>query len=131
MNPKTIKDVSEDVTKTMMESYKENNKSLEILNDKLLEIKNDGRIEVTYLLSYLSKISNPGSTSEFELVKVPQSNRVNDLLINKTIPVTLYNNLLTLRGTDKKFELKGDYLKMVTNKNHKIDLATLSVKKTV
>ena len=38
---KSIKDVSEDVTRTMTETSKENNKALSNLNDKLLEIMND------------------------------------------------------------------------------------------
>ena len=37
--------------------------------------------------------------------------------------------MLTFRDTGKKFELKGDLLKMITNKNCKVDLAKLSDKK--
>ena len=47
------------------------------------------------------------------------------MLRNKTIPVTLYNNLLTFRDTDKKFELQGYPSKMITNKNYNVDLANL------
>ena len=43
----------------------------------------------------MSLFTNPDHSSQFELVKGPSSIRVNDLLINKTIPVTLYDNLLT------------------------------------
>ena len=43
----------------------------------------------------------------------------------KTIPVTLYDSLLKFRDTDKKFELKGDPLKMITNMNYNVDLADL------
>ena len=56
----------------------------------------------------LSKITNPENTTQFIFVKDSNSNRINDLEINKTIPITLYNNLLTFRDTGKKFELKGD-----------------------
>ena len=80
-------------------------------------------------MSPLSKITNPEHTSQFKLIKDPNSNRVNDLLINKTIPITLYNNLLTFRDTNKQFELQGDFLKMITNKNYNVDLASLSDKK--
>ena len=38
---KSIKDVSEEVTKTMTENSIRNNQALEKLNNKLLEIKND------------------------------------------------------------------------------------------
>ena len=76
--------------------------------------------------SPLSKITNPENTSQFNLVKDPNSNRVNDLLIHNTLPVTLYNNLLKVPDTDKKFELLGDLLKMITNKSYNVDLAKLS-----
>ena len=51
------------------------------------------------------------------------------MLINKTIPITLYNNIFTFRDTGREFELKGDLLKMITNKNYNVDLASLSDKK--
>ena len=124
----TIKDVSEDVTKTMMISSKENNQALENLNNKLLEIMNDRGILATYLMSPLSKITNPELSSQFKLVKDSNSNKVNDLKINKTIPITLHDNLLTFHDSNKQFELKGDLLKMMTNKNYNVDLASLSEK---
>ena len=49
--------------------------------------------------------------------------------MNKTIPVTLYNNLFLLRDTNKKFELQGYILKLITSKNLKVDLAKFSDKK--
>ena len=51
------------------------------------------------------------------------------MLIHNTIPITLYNNLLTFRDTGKEFELEGDLLKMITNKNYNVDLASLADKK--
>ena len=48
---------------------------------------------------------------------------------NKTIPITLYNNLLTFRDTGEEFELKGDLLKLITNRNYIVDLASLSDEK--
>ena len=75
---------------------------------------NDGSKIATYLLSLSSKINNPELASQFKLVEGPNSNRGNDLLINKTIPVTLYNNSSTFPDTDKKFELQGDQLKRLT-----------------
>ena len=80
-----VKDVSQDVTRTMMETSKENNKALENLNDKLLEIMIDRGILASYLLSALSKIINPEHTTQYKLVNNPNSKRVNDLLINETI----------------------------------------------
>ena len=112
----------------MVLTTKENNKAIENLNNKLLEIMNDRGIIAFYFLSP-SKITNPESTSQFKLVKDFNSNRVSDLLIHKAIPVTLYNNLLTFRDTGKEYQLKGDLLKMITNKNYNVDLASLSDKK--
>ena len=126
---KSIKDVSEEVTRTMTENSFKNNQALEKLNNKLLEIMNDRGILASYLMSLLSKITNPENTSQFKLVKDHNSNRVNDLLIKNTIPITLHDNLLTFRDTGTEFELKGDLLKMITNKNYNVDLASLADKK--
>ena len=49
--------------------------------------------------------------------------------MNKTIPITLYDNFLTFPNTGKEFELKGDLLKMISNKNYNVDLASISDKK--
>ena len=75
------------------------------------------RIIASHLLTPSSRINNPKHNSQLKLVKDRNSNMVNDLLINKTKPVVLYDNLLTIRNTDIKFELKGDLLKMITNKS--------------
>ena len=99
------------------------------MNNKLLEIMIDIGILASYLMSPLSKITNPENTAQFILIKDSSSNRVNDLKINNSIPITLHNNLLTFRDTNKQFELKGDLLKMITNKNYNVDLASLSDKK--
>ena len=128
---KTIKDVSEGVTKTMMITSKENNLALEKLNNKLLEVMNDRGIVASYLLSPLSKITNPENNTQFKLVKDHNSNRVNDLLINKSIPITLHDSLLTYPDTNKQFELKGELLEMITNKNFSVDFAKLSDKNLI
>ena len=110
MNPftDTIEDTSRDITKTMTEISNKNNKALEILNNKLSKNLNDRGILASYLLSSLSKITNREHTVQFKLVKDLKSNRVNDLLINKTIPVTFLNIFLAFRKTDKKFDPQGD-----------------------
>ena len=126
---KSIKDVSEEVTKTISETSIKSNQALENLNNKLLEIMNDRGILAGYLMSPLTKITNPEKTSQFKLVKDHNSNRVNDLKINKTIPITLYGNILTFRDTNKQFELTGDLLEMITNSKFNVDLASLSDKK--
>ena len=111
-----------------MLTSKENNKALENLN-KLLEILNDGGIIAFYLMPPLFKITNPKISTQFKLIKDHNSNKVNDLLKENTLPVTLYNTSLTFRDTGKEFELKGDLLKMITNKNYNVDLASLSDEK--
>ena len=90
---------------------------------------NDRGILATYLMSPLSKITNPENSSQFKLVKESNSNRVNDLKISKTIPNTLYNNFLTFRDTGEEFELKRDLLKMVTKKTFNVDLVSSPDKK--
>ena len=126
---KSLENTSENLTKAITESSKENNPALENLNNKLLEIMNDRGILASYLMSPLSKITNPENSTQFKLVKDPNSNRVNDLLLKNKIPITLYNNMLAFRDTGKEFELKGDLLKMITNKNYNVDHASLSDKK--
>ena len=90
---------------------------------------NERGIIASYLLSPLSKIANPENITQFSLVKDSNSNRVIDLLIHNTIPISIHNNLLTFRDTGKKFEIQGDLLKIITNKNYNVDLAGLSDKK--
>ena len=105
---KSLESTSENLTKAITETSIKNNLAIENINNNLLEIMNDRGILATYLMSSLSIITNPENSSQFKLVKDPSSNRVNDLKINKTIPITLYGNILTFRDTGKKFELKDD-----------------------
>ena len=121
---KSLEKTSQDVTKTITESFIKNNQAIENLNNKLLEIMNDRGILASYLMSPLSNITNPENTTQFKLIKDSSSNRVNDLKINNSIPITLNNNLLTFRDTNKQFELKGDLLKMITNKNYNVNHAS-------
>ena len=126
---KSLENTSEKLTKALTETSIKNNLAIENINDKLLEIMNDRGILATYLISPFSRITNPENSSQFKLVKDPSSNRVNDSKINKTIPITLYGNMLTFRDTNKQFELKGDLLEIITNSKFNIDLASLSDKK--
>ena len=50
---------------------------------------NDRGIIASYLLSPLSKITNPQKCCQFKLVKDSNSNRVNDLKTHNTITITL------------------------------------------
>ena len=81
------------------------------------------------MISPLSKITIPENTSQFKLVKISNSNRVIDLLIHNTKPITLYDNLITFRDTGKIFELIEDLLKMIINNKYNVDVASLSDRK--
>ena len=126
---KSLENTSENLTKAITESSTKNNQAIENLNNKLLEIMNDRGILASYSMSPLSKITNPENTSQYKLVKDSNSNRVNDLKIHNTIPITLYGNMLTFRDTNKQFELKEDLLEMITNSKYNVDLASLADKK--
>ena len=125
---KSLENTSEKLTKTITETTIKNNQAIEHLNEKILEMKNGRGVLASYLMSLLSKITNPGNTSQFKLVKDHNSNRVNDLLIKNIKPITLYGKILTFRDTGKESELTGDLLKMISNKNYNVDLANLSDK---
>ena len=127
--PKSLENTSQDITKTIVETSNEHNKALENLNSKLLDKMNGRGVLASYLMSPLSKITLPEKICQFKLVKESNSNRVNDLKMNKTIPIIPYNNLLTLRDTGKKLELKGDLLKMITNNNYNVNHASSLDKK--
>ena len=126
---KSLENTSENLTKAITETSIKNNQAIENINDNLLEIMNDRGILATYLISPLSRITNRENSSQFKLVKDPSSNRVNDLKIHNSIPITLYGNMLTFRDTNKQFELKGNLLEMITNSKFNVDLASLSDKK--
>ena len=55
----------------------------------------DSGIIASYLMSPLSQITKPENSSQFQSLKDHNWNRVNDLLIKNTIPITLHNSLLT------------------------------------
>ena len=126
---KSLENTSQDITKTITETSVKNSQAIENLDNKLLEIMNDRGIIASYLLSPLAKIFNPENTTQFKIINDSTSDRVMDLKINNSIPITLYNNILTFRDTGKEFELKGNLLKMITNKNYNVDHASLSDKK--
>ena len=126
---KSLEITSENLTKAITETSNKNNLAIENINNNLLEIMNDRGILATYLMSPLSRITNPDITSQFRLVKDHISKRVIDLLMKNKIPITSFGNMLTFRDTNKQFELKGDLLEMITNSKFNVDLASLSDKK--
>ena len=125
----SLENTSENLTKVITESSTKNNQAKENLNNKLLEIMNDRGILASYLMSLLSKKTNPENSSQFKLVKDSSSKRVNDLKIHNSIPITFCGNMLNFRDTNKQFELKGDLLEMITNSKYNNNLASLQDKK--
>ena len=113
----TIKNVSENISKTLTESSINNNKAIENLNGKVLESVNDKELIDCSLLEAL-KYDNKG---QFRLIKDPNSTKTNDFLINENVPITIFNNMLILRDTDKIFKLEGDLLKKMTNNKFNVD----------
>ena len=79
-------------------------------------------------MSPLFKIINPEHTSQFKVVRNLTQIGSMIFLIKETIPVTLYDNILTCRNTDKKFQLEGCLLNMTGKNNQIIDLANSSKK---
>ena len=66
-----------------------------------MEMMNDKGSLASFLLFPFFKITNPENSNQFKLVKDPNINRVNDLLLNKTKPVTIHGSFLTFRDTAK------------------------------
>ena len=126
---KSLENTSENLTKAITETSIKNNLAIENINNNLLEIMNDRGILASHSMSPLSKITNPENTSQFRLEKDSSSNRVNDLKIHNSIPITLYGNMLTFRDTNKQFELTGDLLEMITNSKYNVNHASLADKK--
>ena len=58
----------------MMLTSKENNNLIANISDNLSEIMNDRCKIATYFLSPLSEITNPERTSQYKLIKDPDSN---------------------------------------------------------
>ena len=97
--------IPEDITKTVAENSNKINKALENLNKKFLEFMVDKGMIGPYLASSLVNLFIPGNKSQFKLIKVLNSIRMNDFLINTSIAVTLCSNMLTFRDTNKSFKL--------------------------
>ena len=62
----------------------------------------------------------PDNKSTFIILKDQISFRVIEFLINTSIPITLENNMLTFRDSNKSFKLHGDLMKTMTK--HNIDV---------
>ena len=110
-----IKNTSDSITKTLTENSINNNKAIENLNEKILELMDEKGMIAPYLVSSLSNVFNLENKSQFRLRKDPNSTKINDFLIHRGIPVTLFSNMIIFRDSNKSFKLEGDLLKLITN----------------
>ena len=111
----TIKIVSENITKTLTENSINNNKAIENLNEKILELMDEKGLIVPYLASSLVKLFKPENKRQFRLRKDTNSTKMNDFLIHRGIPVTLFSNMITFRDSNKSFKLEGNLFKLITD----------------
>ena len=68
-----------------------------------------------YLASSLLNLFKPENKSQFRLIKDHNSFGMNLFLMNGSIPVTLYSDMLTFRDSKKPFKLSGDLLETIAN----------------
>ena len=78
---------------------------------------NDRGMIAPYLTSFLVTFFQPENTSQFVLIKDPNSIMMNDFLINESIPATLYSKMLNFRVSNKSFKSDGELLKTMANYN--------------
>ena len=82
-----------------------------------------------YLASSSVNLFKPENKNQFKLIKSHNSIRMNAFLIQESIPITLYSNMLTFRGSKKSFKLDGDLLKMITNYKFNVGHSNLQDRK--
>ena len=68
-----------------------------------------------YLSSSSVNLFKPEIKSQFRLRKANNSTKMNNFLIHRGTPVTLFCNMITFRDSNKSFKLEGDLLKLITN----------------
>ena len=105
----THKNTSEKVTKTITETFFNNNKAIENLNEKLLKLMNDKGMIAPYLASSSVNIFKPENKSQIRLKKDLNPSKMSDFLIDTSVPFTLYSNVLTFKDTTKSFKLDENF----------------------
>ena len=86
---KSIKDVSEEVRKTMTEKSLNNIKAKEKLNENFSKMMSDRGMIAPFLASSLANLFKPENKSQFRLIKDLNSTKMDDFLKNGGIPVVL------------------------------------------
>ena len=126
-----IKSTSENITKTLTENSINNHKAIENLNEKILELMDEKGMIAPYLTSSLVNLFKSENKSQFRLRKDPNSTKMNDFLIHRGIPVTLFSNMITCRDSNKSFKLEGDLLKLITEYKFNADHSSPQDKKLI
>ena len=126
-----LKKTSENITKTITETSIKNNKAIPDLNEKVLElVKHDAMIAQNLATSLVELIKSENK-SQIRLRKDPNSSKLNDFLIHRNIPVTIFSNMITFRESTETSILEGDLLKVITNYTISIDHSSPQDKKLI
>ena len=126
-----IKNTSENITKTLTENSINNNKAIENLNEKIVELMDEKGMIAPYLTSSLVNLFKSENKSQFRLRKDPNSTKMNDFLIHRGIPVTLFSNMINFRDSNKSFKLEGDLLKLITDYKFNAEYSSPQDKKLI
>ena len=127
----TLKDTSENITKTIAEASIEDIKAISDLNEKVLELMDEKGSMAPYLASSLVNLFISENKSQFRLGKDINSTKMNDFLLHGNIPVSLHSNMITFRDSNKSFKLDGDLLKLITNYKVNADHSSPKDKKII
>ena len=60
-----------------------------------------------YLASFLVNLFTPENKSKIEIIKDLISTKMNYFLINTSVAITLYSNMMTFRDRNKSFKIDG------------------------
>ena len=116
-----IKDVFENVTKTISETSMKNTKAISDLNEKVLEVMNENGLIAPYLASSLVNLFKPENRSQFRLKKDLNLSMMSDFSINGGIPVSSLSNMITSKDSNNTFKLDGDLLETIANYDFNVD----------
>ena len=80
-----------------------------------MDFLNDKGLIAPYLACFSVNLLGPENKSQFSLIKDHNLTKMNDFVINTSVPVTLYSNMSTFRNSNKFFKIDGELLKTMTN----------------
>ena len=92
---------------------------------------NEKGVITPYLTTSLANVLSLENKSQFRLRKDPNSTKMNDFLIHRGIPVTLFSNMLIFRDSNKSSKLEGDLLKVITDYKFNADHSSPQDKKLI